>query len=1197
MNTTLGLDLGSNSLGWAVIDDMEQKIVKSGVVIFPEGVERDKGNDTTQTPAATRRTFRAARRLKFRRKIRKWRLLEILIEENMCPLTRDELLLWKHDGVYPLQNKEFINWLKSTDKTNPYRDRANAATVVIDKQSLGRALYHICQRRGFKSSRKDAGEDTGDEENNRKQLDKTTGQVKASIGELTRMIEDAGCKTLGQYFCQIIDSERETLQKTRIRKRYTGRIEHYEKEFAVIMQAQSIEKDSVLWKKLYQAIFMQRPLRSQRFLVGKCPLEPEQDRTFTGHPDFEEFRMLSFINNLSFVDGNGKKQPLTAADKELVKSAFMRASVTFQFKVISKLFKADKRFRTLGYKFHYYRDEETLSSCSVSHRLALNFGEIPYDRDMVVNALMFFEDLEKLEDWFRKHFPALSEEKVHKLASIRPCDATCKYSLKAIRKILPYLREGLQLYDATLLAKLPDIIPDYEVQRNSVKLAIDEARYLYQQDKKASAADRIVHVVPFLDRLKDLLLNRFGVTEYGWKKLYVITDSPYKVEKEVRIPEVQLGMLKNPLVQRSLTILRRLVNHLYDDGVINSDTKIRIELAHSVNSYAERKAWQNWQDKRRKMREEAKNQLVNEFKIKPTEDAIERWILWKEQDEKCLYTGETINVSDLFSKNTPWDIEHTIPRSRCGDDSYANKTICAAHYNREIKKGRIPSECPNYEEIEVRLRPWHEKVDALEKQFLSQKKIKGNPDARAKALTTKHELDYWRDKIKRFEIAADKLADPDNGISNFKKRQLVDTGIMSTKAVELLRSVYPKVYTVNGNATAFARKAWGLQEIDETKDRSNHVHHAKDAMVIAALSVKRFNMICSVLKDDGRQYAKECKLCALPWENFSDDVRSATADILVRHIFNRRTIKQSSKKTVLAHPHPQKDNPDKMVKYVTGRGDTVRGQLHKETFYGCIMNPETGEKAFVVRKPLVGKVSEIRGIVSKIVDPAIRSIVEDAISAMEESAITAVNPGDIKMPSGVPINKVRVFSKVTSPNELKMHPIPSNKDYKTPYYVETGAGSNFRMAVFEKDGVRSVRPDNSLDWAQNHNKKDYIPFDKQPDFIGYIYPGTMALTCRDGKLDELKSLSSSELSKHLYKVVKYETETRRMTLTLHNEARASVDLDKVLIAAGKNKAGSSKIDFDHPHERLLVSPGVYLKQMIFEGIDFSMKIDGTIVFR
>lgn len=56
MNKTLGLDLGSNSLGWAVLDDLTGDILNKGVVVFPEGI--DAANDTLETPAAIRRAAR-----------------------------------------------------------------------------------------------------------------------------------------------------------------------------------------------------------------------------------------------------------------------------------------------------------------------------------------------------------------------------------------------------------------------------------------------------------------------------------------------------------------------------------------------------------------------------------------------------------------------------------------------------------------------------------------------------------------------------------------------------------------------------------------------------------------------------------------------------------------------------------------------------------------------------------------------------------------------------------------------------------------------------------------------------------------------------------------------------------------------------------------------------------------------------------
>ena len=1206
MAKTLGLDLGSNSLGWAVIDDVVNKITAQGVVIFPEGIEREKGNDTTKTPAAERREHRAARRLKFRRKMRKWKLLEILIREGMCPLTQDELTEWKARGKFPLENAAFINWLHATDTTNPYCDRARAAEEKVEPLTLGRALYHICQRRGFKSSRKDAAPDTGDENENKKVADKATGLVKSSIAELTRAINASGAKTLGQYFYRKLEEQKASSQKERVRAHYTGRIEHYEKEFAVIMGCQGIAPESPLYKELHSAIFMQRPLRSQRYLKGMCPLEPKSPRTFVGHPLFEEYRMWAFINNLEFERdedgvGEGERMQLTAEDRALVATVFDRAT-SFKFKAINDLFKKDVRFKSRGWNtlggwhFHYYKDAEVLPSCSVRHRLKKNFGGIAYDEQEVVNALMFYDDDEKLAGWFKKHYPALGDEAVAKLVKIRPSEVTTTYSLKAIKRILPFLRKGLKLYDAALLARMSDIVADFPEHEGEIELYMQELHFRIKEARKR--ADVTHEKVPvFMKEFEEYLLNNYGVTSDRFAELYTLSDCPYQVGKGGRIHAVQLGMIRNPLVQRSLTTLRRLVNYLHDHEVIDMNTTIRLEMAHSVNSYSTRQGWALWQKKRQEMRLKAKAEL-EAHNITANDDAIERYLLWDELPQHtCLYTGRTIKIGELFSGQ--WEIEHTIPRSKSGDDSFANKTICEARYNREIKKGKVPRDCPKYEEIEVRLRPWREKIEQLEKVWLAQKsKSTGNPEARAKALAVKFELDYWRDKLRRFEISSDKLADPEKGLSRFKNHQLVDTGVMTTHAIALLKSVYGKVYTVNGAATAFARKAWGLQSSDEVKDRTNHTHHAKDAMVIAALTPTRFNAICEVLKDDAssRVTLRECDVCPPPWKGFANDVRHATEAILVKHVLRRTTLKQSTKQTMLAKPHPSKKDPEKIVKYVNARGDTVRGQLHAETFYGCIQKPGEEKKAFVVRKPLEGKVPDLLKLSKDIVDPAIRNIVEESLKEFEALGQKVVVAGDIKMPSGVPIKKVRIYAnQVKNPSELRQHAMPSRHDYKTPYYVTAAGGSNFRMGVYEVNGKRSVMPDNSLDWAQNHKKPDYETLDKRPGFLGFIYPGSLALTHTAGHPEELKILSQSELAKRLYKVVSFE-ETGRMILRLHTEARAGTVLSADLDQAGMNKRGEAKICFENPYKLLRLAPSIYLNQMLFEGIHFKMMFDGTIQF-
>ena len=1221
MRKTLGLDLGTNSLGWAILDDLTCDVLEKGVVIFPEGVDLDAGT-SLETPAAVRRAARMSRRMKFRRKLRKWNLLKVLIENEMCPLRIGELDSWRKDGIYPLANKEFLKWLRSTATSNPYGDRAAAATERVDALVLGRALYHICQRRGFKSSRK---EDVVDEETGElKQEDKKLGAVKSDMKALSEEIAAAGCKTLGQYFYRVLESQKDKLEKKRIRCRYTGRVEHYEVEFKEIMRVQGISEKSSLFRDLHKAIFMQRPLRSQKHLVGRCPLEPKSPRAQIGHPDFEEFRMLSLVNNLSFEDENGEYRdeegnmlyPLTAEDRQKICSTFYRVAGNFKFAAVSKLFKKDERFKR-GLRFHYYRDDDSLPSCRTRHQIRAVFGDVQYDEQKVFDALTFFNDNDLLRKWFEKHFPALDERQLNKAICIHPKEGNANYSLKAIRKILPFLRMGYELSEARFFAKLPDIVDDWESNSMSVLEGLAARLYEYRHDKRQyallSPSVRKATPKPALkfERFKDFLVGHEWIKEEDWDKLYLKGDEEYAPETEYccngkriklakpRLPAVNLGMIRNPLVQRSMTTLRRLVNYLAEHGKIDSEDTIRIELARSVNDFATRKAWQEWQKSRQQLREKAVIEIANHG-VAATEDAIERYLLWEEQGGRCLYTGKQIPINKLFSGNE-FDVEHTLPRSLSGDDSLANKTICEAKYNRETKKGMVPRSCGNWDEIDVRLRPWRERLEDLEKVYRNQSRaVKGRTDqesrckARVKALTTRFELQYWRDKLKRFDMTVDRLTVRDGELGGFKKRQLVDAGIMSSHAVSLLKSVYPATYAVNGAATAFARKAWGLQG-NEAKDRTDHTHHAVDAMVIAALSPSRFTAICTALKDDGNYRGRECTIVRPPCEGFSDKVRVAAGEILVKHVLRQTTLRQSTKLNELAKTHPLSTDPAKIVKKVKSRGDTVRGALHKDTFYGCISDPSNGGKAFVVRKSLIGPLVGADGIADKIVDRTIREIVVGKIAELKSKGVKNIEPGMVKMPSGVPINKVRIFAQTTNPSLLRDHAMPSTKAYKNPYYVTSAEGSNFRLGLFIRNGKRFALPDNSLDWAQNHKKAEYIPLHEQDGFIGYVTPGAMALACSEKGTGELKMLSRTEIRKRLYKVVKFRSDGL-ITLRLHTEARASVILAKDLAGSGKHKAGESSINLNNPHELLLLSPGVYFKNMIFEGVHFKMAIDGTITF-
>ena len=92
----------------------------------------------------------------------------VLAQNAMCPLSVEEVQKWRKSNFkeYP-NSREFLNWLKTDEKLNknPYYFRDQASKKKIDKYDLGRAFYHIAQRRGFLSNRLDVSDNNIIEDN------------------------------------------------------------------------------------------------------------------------------------------------------------------------------------------------------------------------------------------------------------------------------------------------------------------------------------------------------------------------------------------------------------------------------------------------------------------------------------------------------------------------------------------------------------------------------------------------------------------------------------------------------------------------------------------------------------------------------------------------------------------------------------------------------------------------------------------------------------------------------------------------------------------------------------------------------------------------------------------------------------------------------------------------------------------------
>ncbi len=1227
MKSRLGIDLGTNSLGWAVLED--DKIKNCGVLIFEQGIPIAKGEEASKSPAAERRAFRAARRLKYRRRLRKYHVLKLLIENNMCPLELHELKNWISHGVFPLDNKQFIAWLDSTRENNPYYFRAKAATEKVTPFELGRALFHIAIRRGFKSSRKDQSAD-----------EKTTSELKAKIDGLKNKL-DASKQTLGQFLYE------EYKKGSRLRNEIRcGRIAHYIPEFKRICDVQGLDPELI--NKFQTALFMQRPLRSQKHLAGKCPLEKNSTRCLVGHPLFERYRQLSFINTIKVTEeGFSDSRFLNEQERLALGSQFMYKAPTFKFERLKK-YLTKKFFNEQNVEFNY-RDDHTVGSSTLTYQLQQLLqcedlfswrhaytdrrgGEKIMDLQTLFDGIKYFtEDYDEDDDdkAFKKFAcerVGLSETAASELIKIKVPKGYARYSLKAIRKIIPFLKEGFIERHAVYLAKLPDLFGEERFAANKTDILADFRLCVkdYEWEKKNLTEREQKQCLSLSERFELVLEEKWKLSPADIALLYAFQEPSNYMDcsKDGRLPRVELGMIYNPMVHRSLTVLRHLVNSLRADDQIGSDTEIHIELARDVNDKNSRMAYYEYQKQNEEKRKKAID-AFSEHNIIPSEEQILRWRLWKEQNCKCLYTGRNIEDTEIFCplEHTTVDIEHTIPRSLGGDNSMENLTLCDSRYNRNIKIGKLPIECPNYQEASgkydksiidnLKLTGFYKILEKAEKNYddlcnnAKSASFANREVARQRMLLQRFELKYWRNKIKSFEINRDNLGD-------FSRRQLAATGVMSRHALQFLKSVYSKVYANSGSVTAFARQSWGLQKQYESKDRTDHLHHVLDAIVIAALNKSTLQLICNAFhNNDQCKYNAALKI-SYPWDNFPEDVNKAVESIMVNHLIRHNEMKQTKKKNVhLAAPLQLSDG--RVLKTVSGAGDTVRGALHDLTYYGCIMD-QSGNQQFVLRVPFSSDSFKSMAAFDAIVDKGVREAVKAQMQELLDGGhnFKDAMSHDFRMRTksgefdGPVIRHVRVFRKEKNLIKVKKQTNLSDKDYKQYYYAATAKDSNFMVALYRPDGIEpNVKKYNydiiSLwNWARDHRQPNYIPPSQrtnQGHFVGIINPGVLVLFYKDSP-EELRTMSLAELQKRLYKVTEFSKEEGRIRICMrwHREARAKTDAEKSM----KNDYGfetSSKLPFDVTYPLLRLSPNNYQNHTLFEGIDFDLTIDGKIKFK
>ena len=619
-----------------------------------------------------------------------------------------------------------------------------------------------------------------------------------------------------------------------------------------------------------------------------------------------------------------------------------------------------------------------------------------------------------------------------------------------------------------------------------------------------------------------------------------------------------------------------------------------------MNDANRRKAIQDWQKEKEVERAEAKEKIKVLYKehtgkdIEPTDDDILKYILWEEQDHKCLYTGSTICVSDFAGPGPKFEIEHTIPRSLSYDNSQQNLTLCESRFNREIKRNRIPHELENHEDILMRLGKWRKNINDYEFKYSIRKKPRGieTKEQKDKRIREKHynklHLDYWEAKYDRFT-----REDVPEG---FKNSQIVDTGIITKYARSYMKSVFPNVHSIKGSMVKEFRVLWGIQEEFAKKDRVNHIHHCIDAIMIACITKDKYDKLAKLYHADEENFQKDKKellKISKPWATFVEDLKAIEKEVLVSHHTPDNMMKKSKKKIRVRGKILKDKNGN--PKYQ--KGDSVRGSLHKETFYGAInRKDENGEDniKYVFRKPID---SLGVGDIKNIVDDDVRKIVQDIVDVEGIGALKK----DVwrNKAKGILIKKVRcVATDVTKPLFLKEHKDKSRFEHKRNYHVKNDG--NYMMGIYEgknKKGkiVRDFIIINTLETGERskESNKDkninLIPLSKKVGkglneieipLKATIKKGTMVLLYNDSP-DEIWDLSKEELTKRLYKVQKFR-DLPWITLRYHQEARADSEIKDSI--SSENLFSSPQLAF-----------GLGKFHVLYQDVDFIISISGEII--
>ena len=821
----LSLDLGTTSIGWAMVRlDQNQKpsaIIKAGVRIYSDG--RNPKDKTSL--AVNRREARSARRRRDRLVQRKAKMMRLLVELGFFPKEKEKR--------------------KVLEKLNPFEIRARGLDKQLQPEEFARALFHLNQRRGFKSNRK---------------TDKTqddTGALKGAISALRKTLEESKLRTVGELlFQRMRDGQTVRARYHERKKEVDGKKNKVEKFYDLYIDRQMVQEEfDALWEKqqsfdmnlyseetkklLKDTLLFQRPLKAVK--PGRCTFYPEEYRAPKALPSFQYARILQEVNNLRIQTDRFEEEELSLDDRNLVLNALEKVK-TKTFSSIQKLLKLEKRqrFNLEGEKRKALDGNKTTAILSKDDC----FGDAWYEfslekKDEIVLRLLNEESEEVLLNWLKEH-TKVSDAQADHLVNVSLVEGYGHLSQKALSTIIPYLEKEVITFDKAV-----------------EKIGIDHSDFGLKTDEKdVEYIDHIVKTTGEVQRLaRYKQLPYYGIP-LERHVAFGSGDSKDPVEK-------QFGKIANPTVHIGLNQIRLVVNEII--RTYGHPREVIVEVARDLKqSRDQRQQAETHQKENQKRNDRIREEVAGTLKViqeNVKRADIQKVILWEELNKKdplqrrCPYSGELIGMQELLSAEV--EIEHILPFSQTLDDSLNNKTVSLKKANR-VKGNRIP---------------WNARGD-FEHEGWSYDDI--------------FERAQGMPRAKRYRFAKDGYKNWLKKDKDFIARALNDTRYLSRIARLYLELVCPqKVRVIPGQMTALLRGHFGLNKIlglNGEKNRNNHRHHAIDACVIGVTDqglLQQFSKASSRAEQLGLERLVE--VVPYPWKTFRDHVLRAVSTLKVSH--------------------------------------------------------------------------------------------------------------------------------------------------------------------------------------------------------------------------------------------------------------------------------------------------------------------------